>query len=154
VAIGWLAPSRAAEQVVVASQASGARSAAGQRPLQHGVFRWTSYPAAWTAAQQSQRPILVFVTSSRCPHCVRMLSQTFKDADVQQTVVDGFETVYVDRSAHPELVAKLGVRLFPTTVLVGANNKVMDRMEGYVDAAAFQRRVQPRLAQTGTAVAK
>jgi thioredoxin-related protein len=138
----------------VASQARGTTSAAGQRPLQHGVFRWTSYPAAWTAAQRSQRPILVFVTSSRCPHCVRMLSQTFKDADVQQTVVEGFETVYVDRSAHPELVAKLGVRLFPTTVLVGSNNKIMDVLEGYVDAAAFQRRLQPRLAQADAPAAK
>lgn len=138
----------------MSSKGSGSISAVRQRPLQHGVFRWTSYPAAWTAAQQSQRPILVFVTSSRCPHCVRMLSQTFKDADVQQTVVDGFETVYVDRSAHPDLVAKLGVRLFPTTVLVGANNKIMDRMEGYVDAAAFQRRLQPRVAQAATSPAK
>ncbi|MCA9259869.1 MAG: thioredoxin fold domain-containing protein [Planctomycetales bacterium] len=116
------------------------------RPLRHGVFRWTSYPAAWTAAQKTNRPILVYVSSAHCPYCVRMLSETYQSPRVKDTVVSSFETVYVDRQSQPELVAALGVRLFPTTVLVAPNNKVVDLMEGYVAADAFGRRLQTNLA--------
>ena len=115
-------------------------------PLRHGVFRHTSYPAAWTAAQESGRPILVYVTSQSCPHCTRMLGETYRQATLRTFVNGSFETVFVDRTEQPELAQKLHVRLFPTTLVVGANNKVIDVIEGYVDAAAFSRRLQTSLA--------
>jgi thiol-disulfide isomerase/thioredoxin len=115
-------------------------------PLRHGVFRFTSYPAAWTAAQSTTKPILVYVTSRSCPHCTRMLGETLKASSVQRFVCDSFETVYVDRSEQPELAAKLNVRMFPTTLVVGPDNQVIDMIEGYVDAAAFSRRLQTTLA--------
>ncbi len=115
-------------------------------PLRHGVFRFTSYPAAWTAAQKTNRPILVFVTSRSCPHCSRMLGDTYRTTSVKQFVSDSFETVYVDRAEQPELAAKLHVRWFPTTVVVGPDNQVIDMIEGYVEPAAFSRRLQTTLA--------
>ncbi len=127
------APPAAAEQVKPA-------------PLRHGVFRYTSYPTAWTAAQKSGRPILVFVTSTSCPHCSRMLGETYQRTTLRTFVTDSFETVLVDRTEQPELIAKLHVRLLPTTLVVGPDNKVIDVIEGYVDAAAFSRRLQTSLA--------
>jgi thioredoxin-like negative regulator of GroEL len=117
-----------------------------QAPLRHGVFRFTSYPAAWTAAQKSNRPILVFVTSQSCPHCSRMLGDTYQRSTVKKFVRDEFETVFVDRSEQPELAAKLHVRWFPTTLVVGPDNQVIDVIEGYVDPAAFSARLQTTLA--------
>jgi thioredoxin-related protein len=110
------------------------------------VFRFTSYPAAWTAAQKSNRPILVFVTSSSCSHCSKMLGETYQASLVKQFVGDSFETVLVDRSEQPALAAKLHVRWFPTTLVVGPDNQVMDIIEGYVDPVAFSRRLQTTLA--------
>lgn len=117
-----------------------------QAPLRHGVFRFTSYPAAWTAAQKSNRPILVFVTSRSCPHCSKMLGETYQATLVKQFVGESFETVLVDRSEQPALAAKLHVRWFPTTLVVGPDNQVIDMIEGYVDPAAFSRRLQTTLA--------
>jgi thioredoxin-like negative regulator of GroEL len=115
-------------------------------PLRHGVFRFTSYPAAWTAAQKTGRPILVYVTSRSCPHCTRMLGETYQRATMRTFVSDSFETVLVDRTEQPGLAQKLRVRLFPTTLVVGPDNQVIDVIEGYVDAAAFSRRLQTSLA--------
>jgi protein disulfide-isomerase len=115
-------------------------------PLKHGVFRFTSYPAAWTAAQKSGRPILVYVTSQNCPHCTRMVGETYQRSTVREFVGSSFETVLVDRTEQPELAQKLRVRWFPTTLVVGPDNKVIDVIEGYVDAAAFARRLQTTLA--------
>jgi len=110
------------------------------------LFQHTSYPEAWTAAQKSNRPILLYVTMSGCPHCKRMMEETYHLPNVEQMVSQSFESVYVSRQTHPTLVKSLKVKWYPTTVLVGTNNKVMDVIEGYVDAKAFQRRLKVGLA--------
>jgi thiol-disulfide isomerase/thioredoxin len=115
-------------------------------PLRHGVFRFTSYPDAWRAAQKTNRPILVFATSPSCLHCTRMIGETYQAAYVKQFVTASFETVVVDRFEQPELAAKLKVRWYPTTLVVAPNNKVVDIIEGYVDPATFARRLQTTLA--------
>lgn len=127
-------------------EAETAAAPANLRPLRHGVFRWTSYPAAWTAAQKTNRPILMFVTAPGCPHCVKMIAETYQARHISPLVVDSFETVYVDRATQPELVAKLQVRWFPTTIVVGTNNKVIDVLEGYIDPLTFSQRLKTGLA--------
>jgi len=120
--------------------------APAQLPLRHGVFRFSSYPDAWRAAQKTNRPILVFATSPSCPHCTRMLGETYQLGQVKQFVTTSFETVIVDRFEQPELAARLKVRWYPTTLVVAPNNKVIDVIEGYVDPATFARRLQTTLA--------
>ena len=110
------------------------------------LFQHTSYPDAWTAAQKSNRPILLYVTMPGCPHCERMMEETYHLPNVEQMVSQSFESVYVSRQTHPRLVKSLKVKWYPTTVLVGTNNKVVDVIEGYVDAKAFQRRLKVGLA--------
>jgi thioredoxin-like negative regulator of GroEL len=136
------------------SVAAPAMEAPAEAPaaLRYGVFRFSSYPLAWTAAQKTNRPILVFVTSPSCPHCTRMLGETYRQAGVSRFVADSFETVIVDRFEQPALAAKLHVRLFPTTIVVAPNNKVIDVIEGYVDGATFSRRLQTTLAAQSSTV--
>lgn len=110
------------------------------------LFQHTSYPDAWTAAQKSNRPILLYVTMPGCPHCEKMMEETYHLPNVEQMVSQSFESVYVSRQTHPTLVKSLKVKWYPTTVLVGTNNKVVDVIEGYVDAKAFQRRLKVGLA--------
>lgn len=117
-----------------------------QRPLRHGVFRFTSYPAAWTAAQKSNRPILVFATAPGCSHCVKMIGETYRQPKISQLLGDSFETVYVDRAEQPDLAAKLQVRWYPTTIVVSPNNEVLDVIEGYIDPATFAQRLRTSFA--------
>ena len=112
------------------------------------LFRHTSYPDAWTASQKSNRPILLYVTMPGCPHCDKMMEETYHLPNVKQMVSQSFETVYVSRKTHPALVKSLKVKWYPTTVLVGTNNKVVDVIEGFVDAKVFQRRLKVGIAST------
>lgn len=142
-----LAPAKPAASVAEPPAATSETLAApAPRPLRHGVFRFNTYPAAWTAAQKTNRPILVYACSPSCPNCVRMLGETYRTPRVSRFVSDSFETVYVDRSEQPEMVAKLHLRWFPTTLVVSPNNKVIDVIEGYVDAETLERRLQITLA--------
>lgn len=106
------------------------------------LFKYDNYPAAWTAAQESNKPILVYISMPQCPHCTKMIDCTFGSADVSELINDSFETLQASRYTHALLVEKLHIKWYPTTVLVGSNNKVLDTIEGYVDHGTFKRRLQ------------
>ena len=110
------------------------------------LFQHATYPGAWTAAQKSNRPILVYVSMPNCPHCVKMVNSTYHKPKVEQLVASSFETIKVDRYTHATLVSKLHIKWYPTTVLVGPNNKILDVIEGYVGPKEFQQRLQTGLA--------
>jgi len=110
------------------------------------LFRHSTYPAALTAAQKSNRPILVYVSMPNCPYCVKMMKKTYSRSEVENLVSSSFETVYAGRFTHAKLVQSLNVKFYPTTILVGPNNKVLDVIKGYVDSKTFQRRLQTGLA--------
>ncbi len=114
--------------------------------LRYGVFAHCSYPSAWTAAQKSNRPILVYACSPSCPHCVRMVGETYQAPAIKRMVNESFARTYVDSSDQPALVAKLHIRMYPTTILVSPNNVVLDVIEGYVDAKTLSRRLQTTVA--------
>jgi len=110
------------------------------------LFRHSSYPVAWTAAQKTNRPILVYVSMPNCPHCVKMVNETYHRPQVQQLVAGSFETIKAGRYTHAKLVSKLHIKWYPTTVLVGPNNKILDVIEGYVGHQRFKRRLQTGIA--------
>ncbi len=120
--------------------------AAKARPL----LQHTTYPAAWRAAQKSNRPILVYVSMPNCHFCEKMKTQVYQLPRVKNLVTGSFETIHVDRYAHAKLVEKLQVKWYPTTVLVGPNNKILDILEGFVDANQFQQRLQTGLASANS----
>jgi thiol-disulfide isomerase/thioredoxin len=123
-----------------------AATALARPVLRHGVFKFSNYPAAWTAAQSSGRPILIFATAPNCPHCVRMIADSLRSPRVSRLLHESYETVYADRFEQPELAARLGIRRFPTTIIVGPNNQAIDVMEGYVDARSLAMRLQTSVA--------
>jgi hypothetical protein len=137
----------ATEIAAAAEHTPASEVVADEVPLsQQPLFRFESYPAAWTAAQTSNRPILVYVSMPNCPHCTHMLDSTFESQGVSDLVKGSFETMHASRYQHTTLISKLHVRWYPTTVLVGSNNKVLDVIEGYVDANTFKQRLQLGLA--------
>ena len=134
------------ETAIVDQQADGTVVDVKNAPL----FKHASYPAAWTAAQESNRPILVYVSMPACPHCTKMLEQTYESNGVNEIVKGSFETLQVSRYTHAALISKLHVRWYPSTVLVGSNNKVLDMIEGYVDASTFKQRLQLGIASANS----
>src|SRR5829696_4383883 len=74
---------QAGEAIEVGAAAKTANvTAATKRALRHGVFRFQSYGAAWKAAQKSNKPILVFASAPSCPHCVRMIGESYRSPQV------------------------------------------------------------------------
>ena len=106
-----------------------------------------------TARRESQaqgRPILLFVTMDNCYYCTKMSHETFGDSHVMQDIERDFLLARVSSERNPDLVRRLNVRLFPTTVILGPDETVIDSISGYVGPQQFR----SRLKSTGKRIAR
>ncbi len=111
------------------------------------LFTQPSLEQAWQTAVAEQKPLMVMFSTEGCVYCRKMLSETYGNSVVQELLSDGAVTVLANASEHRGLVKKLGIRGYPTSMLVSPSGQVLDFMEGYVDAKAFAQRVGPLLSR-------
>jgi thioredoxin-related protein len=97
--------------------------------------------AAWKASQASGRPMLFYVTSAHCPYCVLMEQKTLSDPRVQAMLRESFEPARVFADRQPQVANNLRVQAYPTTVIVDANNRIVESIQGYVEPREFARRL-------------
>ncbi len=96
-------------------------------------------------AQQSRidtgLPMIVFLTMDGCVHCERMVLTTYKDGSVQDQIRSNFVPAVINASHQETLASHFRVRMYPTTVLVSPDNRIVDKIEGYVPPRELQRRL-------------
>lgn len=123
--------------VAAAALANAAAAQPRQASRTEPIFRHADVDAAWQASQKSRRPVLVYVTSSNCHYCKKMLSETLAHPQIARANNHYFETAAVSHDDHPELVERLGVKAFPTTLLVRPDGSLAARLQGYVKPEKF-----------------
>ncbi|HEV7225649.1 MAG TPA: thioredoxin family protein, partial [Pirellulales bacterium] len=97
--------------------------------------------AAWQQTVREGRPLLLFITRSRCKYCVQMKTATLVDAQVADQVMSDFVPVAIDPESDPELIRELNVKSFPTTLIVSPDALMLDQIKGYLPPAEFQKRL-------------
>ena len=88
--------------------------------------------SAFAESQAQGRPILFFVTMDHCYYCEKMCQETYSDNLLVQDIERDYILASIDPERCPKLVRKLNVRVFPTTVIVGPDETVIDSMTGFV----------------------
>lgn len=101
------------------------------------IFRHDDVDLAWQSAQKSRRPVMVFVTSKNCFYCQKMVEETFSHPQIAKANNERFETAILSRDKQPEIVKKLGIRAFPTTLLVNPDGSLQGRLEGFAEPVKF-----------------
>ncbi len=105
----------------------------------------TSWQTDFARAQRirvaQQRPLLVFVTTDGCPYCHKMMRKTYTEAGIAAEAAETFLLTVVNSSQQADVAKQLGVRIYPTTYLIDADNRLIDRIEGYVPADQFRKRL-------------
>ncbi len=115
---------------------------AGQA-AEDSLIRWqTDYLQAHKIRVERRMPMLVFLTMDGCPHCYRMMETTYGDKTIAHEIADTYVPIVINGTHQKELAGRFGVRMYPTTFIVGADNRVIDRIEGYVDSEQMQARLQ------------
>jgi len=111
------------------------------------AFEYTDADQAWTAVQQSQRPLLLFVSTNNCYFCNKMEVETYVHPQILASIRELFVTAKIKKEQNPELVEHLGVRAFPTTLLIAPNGDLITRIEGFADPKKFVLKIRPALAE-------
>lgn len=96
---------------------------------------------AWAITQSEDRPLLLFITQDRCKYCTKMKQATYQDGKTVTLINDHFVAVELSGNQAAKLVKKLGIRAFPTTVLITPDARVADQMKGYLPPAKFNERL-------------
>lgn len=86
---------------------------------------------AVTEATNLGKPLLVSVSTDWCHYCKKMDRETLSDARVAKHIEECFVPLKVDGDKDRELVRMLGVRSFPTMVILSPKMKVLGTMKGF-----------------------
>jgi len=87
---------------------------------------------AWRSAQEAQRPLLLYITTENCVYCRKMERDSWSNQAVAEDVRREFVAANVNAAKNMELVRKLQVRAYPTTVIISPSKGVVDHITGYV----------------------
>ncbi|MGI9427032.1 MAG: thioredoxin fold domain-containing protein [Bythopirellula sp.] len=124
------------------AQAQTARAPGSKQPA---LFSQTSIEKGWKQATTHQQPMLVMFTSDNCLYCKKMLAETYGHPAIEQMLAANTQTVLAHADNYQALVKKLGIRGYPSSVLVSPKGDVLDFMEGFVSPKDFAKRVHPLL---------
>ena len=131
----------------IADAGSGNR----QQIRQDVVFAHPSLESAWKTAVTRQRPLMVMFTTDGCHFCDKMLAQTYSHPVVKRLLSTSTESVLVQARDYPQLIERLGIRGYPTSLLVSPKGNVLDVIEGFTDAKSFTQRISPLLKESALA---
>lgn len=124
-----------------------------ETPASEGPRRPATAQIAWNGtpqqavqiAQKAQRPILAYVTTDRCGYCRKMERATWRDPQVIEQVQKSFVPLRLDAAKHRELVARLKVRSFPTTIVFTPGGEIIGGAAGYLDPAKMAKLMKSSL---------
>lgn len=124
------------------SSSARAQGIAGPRRIS-----WATSPEmAMSLARDSRLPILAFVTSENCSYCRKMEREVWSNPRIIAQVESGFVPVKLHASQHRQLVASLGVKAFPTTIMFTPEGKIINGAKGFLPPgrlAGLLRTAQP-----------
>lgn len=99
--------------------------------------RWTeSVPTALKQSRETGRPLIVYFTADYCGYCRKMERETWSDSGVARRIQNEFVALKLDAEQNEELVARLGVKGLPTTIIFDADGQRVQTISGYSRPAA------------------
>lgn len=99
------------------------------------AVRWAASPRQATeAAERTGRMILVTVGADWCHYCRKMEQDVWKRGQIEKVISESYVPLRLDSDHHQDLIGRLQVQAFPTTLVFSPDRKLIARMEGYVDA--------------------
>lgn len=109
---------------------------------------WSAdWQAGWKQAVKQEKPLLLFFKTPGCVYCRQMANTTYRDAELIKRLDASFVSVTPSAEQAAELTRRMRIRLFPTTVVVSPENRVLVRVEGYVPADKLRRELDNALAE-------
>ena len=88
-------------------------------PNRAHLVKWQPWsPAAFTKAQEEDKPVLLSISAVWCYWCHVMDDDTYSDPEVQDLLNEHFVTIRVDNAHRPAINARYNVGGWPTTAFL------------------------------------
>ena len=105
---------------------------------------WSSeLELALRGAAEREQLVLLYLSSDRCKYCTQMVETTLAEPELRRAIEDYFVPVAVNGNARPDLVRRLKVRAFPTTVVLDARGRVVKQVVGFQTGPKLWQQVGP-----------
>ncbi len=109
-----------------------ASPAASQEPEDSPIAWVADYDTARELSRQQQKPVFLFLTSDGCRFCKKMQSEALTDPSVIRQAQAAFVPTKLRIDPDSPLAKALKVRIFPTTVIISPDGKIVDYARGYL----------------------
>ncbi|MCG8586362.1 MAG: DUF255 domain-containing protein [Pirellulales bacterium] len=104
-----------------------------------GVAWQAKFDKALEAAATKQQPVLIFATIEGCFFCQKMYHEAFADKRIADELNRDFVPVKLDADQSRDVLDRMGVEAYPTTLIFSHQGKLLKRLEGYKPTARLQR---------------
>lgn len=103
-----------------------------------------SFEEALKASAEQQKPIFIDGFAAWCHWCKHLDKTTLRDANVVSYLNKNFITIRTDmeEGEGKKLAQKYQVSSYPTLLFVNSAGKVIDKVNGYLNASKFQKELQ------------
>jgi len=91
--------------------------------------------------------MLLYVTADYCGYCRKMERDSWSNAGVANRVNQQFVPLKLDAEKYEQLVARLGVRGYPATIVLDAESQHVQTIEGFVGPQKLLKALENRSTQ-------
>ncbi len=119
------------------------------------------YNKARITGTASDRPVLLFLTTDGCRHCVRMERDAFKNQTIVRRIRQSFVAAKLHLDSDSKLAEQLKITIYPTTIIIHPDGKILDYARGYLSSdelgarmATATRQLESRKSTASTSVVR
>lgn len=106
-----------------------------------------SIAQATQISQETGKPMFVLATADRCPPCQKLKRSALMDSAVVAWINENTIPVYLEDGTNGPEIASLGVRSYPTTMLV-QDGKIFMSIAGAQSASTYLDKLGSAIAST------
>ena len=86
---------------------------------------------AMKTAEENNQPVLVFATMQGCQYCQKMYQESYSDDTIARTLNRDFIPVRLSAEQSEDLLERMHVEVYPTTLIYSPKGKLLGKIEGY-----------------------
>lgn len=87
--------------------------------------------SGWRESRRTGRPMVIFITSSRCRYCDAMKQSTWQDLGIENRISNEFVAVRLSPEHNMKELSRIQVEVYPTTLVALPQGKVVDHRKGF-----------------------